>query len=66
MGNRQEKRRQQREFLFVIDSKPKRTQEAAQIEDAESAVRTQRPSLKNDEAKAGRQKLISELREFGC
>lgn len=66
MSNQQEKRRQQREFLYVFNSQVAPDQAVTQNENTERTNGVRRSSLNGDEVKAARQKLISELREFGC
>lgn len=54
---------QQREFLYVFASKPSRSQATENRETTPSApVRR----ISNEEARAVREKLIAELRKFGC
>lgn len=61
MNKKTEDRRSQPEFFFVFDSESK-TQPVQQL----TAGTSERSALSPDEAKAHRDRLIEELREFGC
>lgn len=61
MNKKTEDRRSQPEFFFVFDSESK-TQSVQQL----TAGVSERNVLGPNEAKAHRDRLIEELREFGC
>ena len=66
MSKGQTERRRQPGFMFVFDSKPSQHQATAHNEQDERATCLRSSRIDDDEAKAARQKLIAELREFGC
>lgn len=57
---------QQREFLYVFDSKASRGQVSAEKKETDRPVTGRRSTVSSDEAKAVREKLIAELKKFGC
>lgn len=61
MNKKTEDRRSQPEFFFVFDSES-RTHSVQQLTAGKSA----RKALSPDVAKTHRDRLIEELREFGC
>lgn len=56
----------QREFLYVFDSKASRAQSSAENKETDRSVTGRRSLVSNEEAKAVREKLIAELKKFGC
>lgn len=66
MSKGQTDRRQQREFLFVLNSKPTNDHANAKSGRTETTTCVRHTDLKSDEAQTARNKLIEELREFGC
>lgn len=66
MSNHEEKRRQQREFLFVFNSQREHGQEKVQTDNTERTTVERQPNVREGQTNAARKKLISELREFGC
>lgn len=64
MSKKVEDRRSQREFFFVFIGE--RRSEATSSQTSNEAEVSERKTLCHDTANAHRERLISELREFGC
>ncbi|MBA5778554.1 hypothetical protein H2509_15605 [Stappia sp. F7233] len=66
MGKGKAGSKEQREFMFVLNSKPASRQTVVKGDDKDQKISLRQFNLVSDEAKAARKKLIAELREFGC
>lgn len=64
MSNKNEDRRSQPEFLFVFDSENKAQSSAHRVVSSNSG--SERKVLSPDVIQTHRDRLIEELREFGC
>lgn len=65
MNKEQAKRKEQPEFLFVLNSQPEKL-EAQPISHTPAGTIHSSDFIKEEEVKSLRQTLISELKEFGC